>query len=179
MGKAGRNGLSVVGFLFSDRLLDNLNSNGQFIMTRDQAEIDIVHVVTELLEERQQLLLSFCKAAGLNAGGKQTVTADQLAVLRRLCQVLMDYYALWQFEIHDYLLRNKARYSQALIELQQASDSLDESRTIAVAFNDKYDFENHTLHMDRLEHDLSLLGEEIAQQLGLEDRIIDAMGKLR
>lgn len=148
-------------------------------MTRDKAEIDIVHVVTELLEERQQLLRSFCKAAGLNAVDKKSVAKDQVAVLRRLCQVLMDYYALWEFEVHDYLLRNQDRYSQALAELQQASDRLDESRTIAVAFNDKYDFEDHNQPADRLEHDLSLLGEEIALQIEMEDRVIDAMGKLR
>jgi regulator of sigma D len=148
-------------------------------MSRDQAETDIVHAVNELLEERQQLLVSFCRAAGLDTGGKPELAVDQPVVLKRLCQVLMDYYALWQFEIHAHLLKNKALYSQALIELQQAGDRLDESRNIAVAFNDKYDFESRALRMEGLENDLSLLGEEIAQQIGAEDRIIHAMGKSR
>lgn len=146
-------------------------------MTIDSAETDIVHAVNELLEERQQLLVSFCRAAGLNTGDKPVEAGGQLSVLKRLCQVLMDYYALWQFEIHDYLLRNKARYSQALVELQRASDGLDQSRNIAVAFNDKYDFESRTLSLEGLESDLSMLGEEIAHQVAVEDRIIRAMGK--
>ena len=147
-------------------------------MTIDQAETDIVHAVNELLEERQQLLVSFCRAAGLNTGGEQTGAVDKLSVLKRFCQVLMDYYALWQFELHDNLLRNKALYSQALVELQRASGSLDESRNIAVAFNDKYDFESRSLSLEGLESDLSMLGEEIVQQIAVEDRIIRAMGKL-
>jgi len=113
----------------------------------------------------------------MDTGGQQEVIVDQLAVLKRLCQVLMDYYALWQFEIHDHLLKNGPFYTRALIELQQASDILDQSRSIAVAFNDKYDFERGTLSTGRLEDDLSVLGEEIAQQIGAEDRIIHAMGK--
>ena len=147
-------------------------------MTRDQPETDIMHAVKELLQERQQLLVCFCAAAGLNTGAERDVVVDQLAVLKRLCQVLMDYYALWQFEIHDLLLKNGARYPQALLELQQASDILDQSRGIAVAFNDKFDFESRKLSMDGLEHDLSILGEEIAHQVAVEDRVIRAMGTL-
>lgn len=147
-------------------------------MTRDQVTTDITHAVRELLEERQLLLVSFCRVAGLNTGDTKRVVVGQLAVLKRLCQVLMDYYALWQFEIHDHLLKNKEFYPRALIELQQASELLDESRAIALAFNDKYDFENPKLSLDRLEKDLSFLGEEIAQQIALEDRIILAMEDL-
>lgn len=145
-------------------------------MAKDQAETDILGAVNELLAERQQMLISFCRAAGLDIGAEQAANMDQLTLLKRLCQVLMDYYALWQFEIHDHLLHKENQYSQAFDELRQASGGLDESRTIAVAFNDKYDPENHSLHMNRLEHDLSLLGEEIAKHIELEDRIIDAMG---
>ncbi len=147
-------------------------------MSEDQTETDIMRAVNELLEERRQLLLSFCQAAGLGASHEQTAAGDKSMVLKRLCQLLMDYYALWQFEIHDYLMQEETLYSHALIELHLASDRLDESRTIAVAFNDKYDAEDHTLHMESLEHDLSLLGEEIAQQVGLENRILHAMGAL-
>ena len=147
-------------------------------MMRDQPETDIMHAVRELLRERQQLLVCFCAAAGLNTGAEQDVVVDQLAVLKRLCQVLMDYYALWQFEIHDLLLKNGDRYPRALTELQQASDILDRSRSIAVAFNDKFELEGRKLSMDGLEHDLSILGEEIAHQIAAEDRVIHAMGKL-
>ena len=146
-------------------------------MTRDQAAADITRAVKELLQERQQLLVCFCKAAGLNSDGSKRAAVGQLAVLKRLCQVLMDYYALWQFEIYDHLLKNRDFYPGALTELQQANDLLDESRAIALGFNDKYDFGNRTLSLGGLEKDLSVLGESIAQQLSLEDRIILAMEK--
>ena len=145
-------------------------------MTRDQPGTDIEHALRQLLEERRQLLVYFCRAAGLNTAGEAHVVVDQLAVLKPLCQLLMDYYALWQFEIHDYLTETGALYPHALAELQQASEILDQSRVIAVAFNDKYDFESRSLNTNGLENDLSVLGEEIAQQIGVEDRIIRAMG---
>jgi len=144
-------------------------------MNRDQVENDIARAINELMAERQQLLISFCRMAGLDAGVKAAVHSDQPVELRELCQILMDYYALWQFEIHDLLLSSGTWYPDALEALKQAAGRLEESRIIAVAFNDKYDSEGHALQMDRLEHDLSLLGEEIAQQIGLEDRIIHAM----
>lgn len=145
-------------------------------MSHDQVETDITRAINELVAERQQLLISFCRLAGLDTGAEVPVSSDRPGELKALCQVLMDYYALWQFEIHDRILASETQYPGAMDELKRATSQLDESRTIAVAFNDKYDPEGHALHMDKLEHDLSLLGEEIAQQIGLENRIIHAMG---
>lgn len=144
-------------------------------MNSHQPEPSIVIAVNELLDERKQLLTAFCQAAGLDAQGQWVAVSDQFAVLKRLCQLLMDYYALWQFEIHDRLLQQDAHQPQAVGELGRASDSLEESRTIAVAFNDKYDQEDHTLQLDNFEFDLHLLGEEIAKQIQMENRVIQAM----
>ncbi len=144
-------------------------------MNSHQTESSITLAVNELLEERQQLLTVFCQTAGLSTQGSWLAASNQFAVLKRLCQLLMDYYALWQFEIHDRLLQQDNHQPQAVGELGKASESLEESRTIAVAFNDKYDQEDHELQLEHLEYDLFLLGEEIAKQIDIENRIIRAM----
>ena len=44
-------------------------------------------------------------------------------------------------------------------------------------FNDIYDSEEHCKALDRLDNDLSQLGEVLADRITLEDMVIEAMSK--
>jgi len=48
---------------------------------------------------------------------------------------------------------------------------------MALDFNDKYDCEDHCTVLDTLSRDLSRLGEEIAQRIELEDKLLTAMAR--
>jgi regulator of sigma D len=50
-----------------------------------------------------------------------------------------------------------------------------EASEVAVEFNDKYDASDHKLDLDQLDRDLCKLGEELAQRIEMEDRIIEAL----
>ena len=50
-----------------------------------------------------------------------------------------------------------------------------EATDVAVAFNDKYDISDHELLLNQLPQDLSVLGEQLASRIEMEDRLVAAM----
>lgn len=122
-----------------------------------------------LLAERKQLLTVFCQAAAVEPrGGKES--HGQL--FKHLCQLLMDYAALWQFEIHDVLLDVAAEHSAAVRALKRHQPAIQQAADTALDFNDRFDasvLEDRIQNMDSL---LSDLGESLANRFEAEDHIL-------
>ena len=131
------------------------------------AERLLNHAVAELLEERKQLLALFCELAGLEN--------PEPALLQRFCQLLMDYASLWQFEIHDLLLRTEGNHVRARKMLEQYQPLVLQAGDAALEFNDRYDASDHLLDLSDVENRLSRLGETLATRFDAEDRIISAL----
>ena len=66
-------------------------------------------MVRKLLEERQEMLLMFCRVAGLEPFKDATPNAD---VLQEFCQVLVDYSAFGHFEIYERIVSGRERRTQ-------------------------------------------------------------------
>jgi len=130
------------------------------------------HAVEELLEERKSLLALFCELAGM---GESRTHAQPQPLLRRFCQLLIDYASLWQFEIHDLLLRSDGRHEKACRELEKLQPIIFEASDVALEFNDRYDDSDHPLDLSRMEAHLSKLGETLATRFDAEDRIISVI----
>ena len=130
------------------------------------------HAVQELLEERKQLLSLFCELAGI---GENIAGAQPQRLLQRFCQLLIDYASLWQFEIHDLLLRSDGRHEQACRELERLQPVILEASDAALEFNDRYDASDHLLDLSGVEAHLSQLGETLATRFDAEDRIISVI----
>ncbi len=128
--------------------------------------------VSELLQERQQMLVLFCRVAGLDS---YTDKLTQSELLENFCQILVDYSALWHFEILEGVVRDNDRFADAFKQVNHVNDRILEANEVAVAFNDKYDASDHVLAMEHFNQDLSLLGEEIAGRIEAEDHILQAM----
>ena len=129
------------------------------------------HVVAELLAERGQLLARFCELAGAEGVDREV----RQRMLQGFCQLLVDYLSLWQFEVQALLLdpaRQAGRAGETLARLQPA---LDESSTVFLEFNDRYDASDQSLDLSRLDHHLSKLGEILASRFDLEDQVISAI----
>ncbi len=132
----------------------------------------IIRVVDQLLLERQQMLAIFYKVADVDA----EMQADaRRRLLQRFCEILVDYSALWHFEIFEYLKRNRGEYQNAMSIAATCENVIVRASESAVAFNDKYDPTVHALSFDQLDHDLSVLGEDIAARIDAEDQILSAM----
>lgn len=133
---------------------------------------NLPHMINELLTERQQVLAMFCRMAGLDVSANQE---DRQGMLQRFCEVLVDYSALWHFEIFKYLREHKEQFQRALDVANKHEQRIIQSSELVVAFNDKYDPAKQDLSMESLEADLSKLGEEIAARIEAEDQILSAM----
>ena len=129
-------------------------------------------MVRKLLDERQEMLLMFCRVAGLEPFKDSKPSVD---VLQEFCQILVDYSAFGHFEIYERIVGGRERRSQVLNVARDVYPRIAEASEIAVEFNDKYDASDHTLDLDQLDRDLSRLGEELAVRIEMEDHIIQAL----
>jgi regulator of sigma D len=142
------------------------------IMDTEEPVAQLESAVRQLLVERQQLLVVFCRAAAVTPG---TVREDERTVLLHLCQVLMDYAALWQFEIHDALAGEALRTSGASEILEGEQPMLMQAARAMLDFNDLVDAALVEGRLMDLDPYLSSLGEMLAERFEAEDRVITAL----
>jgi len=128
--------------------------------------------IRQLLAERQQLLVMFCRAVGI---AQEPAGEDEKSVLLRLCQLLMDYAALWQFEIHDELVWEDRCSSVGSAMLEREQPMLVEAANIMLDFNDLVDSALAEGRLMDLDSRLSALGEALAERFEAEDRVILAL----
>jgi regulator of sigma D len=129
-------------------------------------------MIDKLLAERRQVLVMFCRVAGLEPYTAERPTID---LLQEFCQVLVDYSAFGHFEIYDRIASGRERRSKVVEVAQEVYGRIVEASELAVEFNDKYDDAERTPVLADLPEDLSVLGEELAMRIEMEDRIIDAL----
>lgn len=132
-------------------------------------------LINKLLRERQDVLVLFNRLAAT----KPDLPHDEVyRLLRRFCQVLVDYVAFGHFEVYQCFEDHAGDTAHCLKIKRLARDlypRIDKSTQQAIAFNDEYDLPQHTLVT--LREDLSALGEQLATRIELEDRLIAAVNQ--
>lgn len=129
-------------------------------------------LIDKLLTERQEMLVLFCRVAGLEPY-RRSDSLDQL--LQRFCQVLIDYTAFGHFEVFGRISDGNERRSGVIHVAEKIYPEFVLASEAAVAFNDKYDLTDHALVVETLPEDLSHLGEELAVRIELEDQLLASM----
>jgi len=128
--------------------------------------------IQRLLLERRQMLVLFCRAAGLDPYPHEEGAQE---VLPEFCRVLIDYVAAAHFSLYRRIVDGVER-RQALIALaDELYPQIEACTETALVFNDKYDAADHAYDGVELSADLSELGEALAKRIELEDRLIDVM----
>ena len=130
------------------------------------------NMVDKWLVERQEMLVLYCQVAGLEP---YTPDKPSKQLLRSFCQVLVDYIAFGHFEVYDRISRGEERRNQVLKIAEEIYPRVAEVTELAVAFNDKYDSEDHEQELGELDKDLSRLGSELASRIELEDQVVNAL----
>ncbi len=133
-----------------------------------RGDVALRHAVEELLDERRQLLVLFCRLVGAGR-------AEAPQLLERFCQVLIDYTSLWQFEFHDDLIRRANGDARLLECLEREQPHILGANEAALAFNDHYDESDGRLDPRELDQWLTRLGEQLAGRFDAEDRILAAL----
>lgn len=129
--------------------------------------------INKLLEERREVLVMFCRVAGLEPFNAEKPTLD---LLQEFCQVLIDYSAFGHFEIYERIASGKERRGQVINVAEEVYDRIAEASEVAVGFNDRYDTEAGKVpDLTGLSEDLSTLGEELAVRIEMEDKIVAAL----
>ncbi len=129
-------------------------------------------MITELLQERQQVWSLYCSVAGL-----EPFTPDKpvKSLLQDFCQVLVDYISLGHFGIYQRITNGKERRTKVIQIAEKIYPAIAEATDSAIEFNDKYEKLNGDDVLKNLSNDLSSLGEDLAKRIELEDQLIETM----
>jgi regulator of sigma D len=127
-------------------------------------------IIQEMLRERQELLVDFCRLTGLDP-----YTPDDTPTLKRLahfCQTLVDYAGIAHFEIFEKLADGAAEHQGGRLRARALYQPLVDNTQALVDFNDHYDTSRPGFGVARLADDLSALGESLAARFEIEDELI-------
>lgn len=132
-------------------------------------------VIDTWLTERQELLVQYCKLAGLPPYEEAKTLPEKMSV-NSFCQILIDYLSAGHFEVYNDIVKQCQEHgpeSAALAEriYPQITATTDQ----LVDFNDKYSkisTDDALLHFDS---DLSKVGQILEQRLELEDELIHTL----
>jgi len=135
-------------------------------------------LIAKMLTERQEMLVLFNRLASHKP---YTSATPVQPLLKRFCQVLMDYIALGHFEVYQCIETDcgEDKTAQGLHRLSQdLYPQISQTTEVAVAFNDRYENEQDCRDLGHLDDDLSGLGERLADRIELEDRLISAISNV-
>lgn len=131
--------------------------------------------INRLITERTQMLVLYCRLAGLNPTGERAQREPAQKLLEEFCQVLIDYIAAGHFSLYDRLVNGQERRRQVADTANQLYPRISDTTSVALDFNDKYDCGDHCEITPAFEIDLSRLGEELAVRIELEDKLINQL----
>lgn len=130
-------------------------------------------LVDKLRNERTEMLVLFCRVAGLEPYSTHEPAGG---MLQEFCQVLVDYVAAGHFALYERIVNQRERRA-ALVKLaENVYPQIADTTDAALAFNETYAGAVAAGAIpDSLWGDLSRLGEALAQRIELEDRLINAL----
>lgn len=128
--------------------------------------------IGRLLLERRDMLVLFCRVAGLDPFPHNTQVQK---VLQDFCQVLVDYVAAAHFSLYERIVNGTERRAAVVALAHGLYPEIEMCTETAIVFNDKYDCADQCQDISHLHADLSELGEALATRIELEDRLIAAL----
>ena len=138
--------------------------------------IDSNALIDKLVHSRNEALVLL----GTLASIKPFRDADGIPELvQRFCQTLIDYTAHGHFQLYRWIAEGTERRGSVLEIADAVYPRISDTTETILLFNDKYETEEQIHHLDHLMEDLSVLGEELAVRIELEDQLLDALRQPR
>lgn len=126
------------------------------------------------LQERQELLVIYCKLAGLPPYERSDQALPKKSEILEFCQILMDYLSAGHFQIYDNLVKACAEKGPSSLKLAQSLyPQISASTDIALSFNDDYANAKEESLLPNFDEDLSTLGQALEQRFEFEDELIE------
>ncbi|MCB5227221.1 sigma D regulator [Alishewanella sp. 16-MA] len=128
------------------------------------------------LAERQQIIVCYCRLAGLPPFEKDRHTMPSQEKIREFCQLLMDYLSAGHFEVYERIVTQCAVNGT---DSRRLADSLYPkiavSTDLSLEFNDKYAEHLSTRNSGSFDIELSALGQALEERFELEDKLIETL----
>ncbi len=130
------------------------------------------HFINELLEERTQVWNLYCSVAGVEPYHSEKSIDVQV---QEFCQMLVDYISLGHFGIYQRIIDGNERRRAIIEAAERLYPEIAHATEVALSFNDKYQSLSSTMTAKQLTKDLSVLGDQLATRIELEDELISTM----
>ena len=154
----------------SDSQIDKIAQIAERISAEENRRSRQSDVINSLLQERQQVLVSMCELAELEAG--EVPPGTVIHNLRNFNQQLVDYTALGHFEIYERIIDGRERRGNIKLVADRVYPSISGTTQLFVDFNDKYEGIDEPESLTNLYHDLSSVGEAMAERIESEDELL-------
>ena len=154
----------------SESQIDKIAEIAEKISAEENRRTRQSHTINNLLQERQQVLVSMCELAELESGDVPPDTV--IHNLRGFNQQLVDYTALGHFEIYERIIDGKERRGNIKMVADRVYPSISGTTQVFVEFNDKYDGVDEPESLGNLYSDLSSIGEAMAERIESEDMLL-------
>ncbi|GAB4262554.1 MAG: Rsd/AlgQ family anti-sigma factor [Methylomicrobium sp.] len=138
------------------------------MQTAPERRLATADLIDKLKHERHEVWAMYCRLAELKPF---TANHEVRRKLAEFSQLLVDYVSFWHFCVDDRLLTGSERRQAVLAILSEMYPKLTETTDAAIVFNDKYEHADTGLTPFGLLRDLSVLGENLAIRMDLEDRL--------
>ena len=104
---------------------------------------------------------------------------DTQVLLQNFCESLIDYTASAHFQLYRHIDEDRERRQPVREVAEEVYPSIADITQKILDFNDKYDCEDHCGDFSSLADDLSQLGEQLADRIELEDKLIAILSSPR
>ncbi|PSW03485.1 sigma D regulator [Photobacterium lipolyticum] len=135
-------------------------------------------VIDHWLMSRQQLLIDYCKLAGLppfENNSRQLPTSSQLQLF---CQQVVDYISAGHFKIYDMVMDKwKTTGYSPTQEISQLYANITQTTDPILNFTDRYCAISDDDDIPDLDQDLSSIGELMEQRFEFEDNLIELISE--
>ena len=129
-------------------------------------------LITKLTIERQEVMALYRDFTEL-----KTFSANDAlkSLLTQFSQILVDYVALGHFGVYERVLSGNERRVRVLAVAQEIYPEFSATTDAVISFNDKYDNVDKIERFEDLEQNLSVIGDNLAKRIDLEDRLCEVM----
>lgn len=134
------------------------------------------NAIDNWLNERQEVLVAYCKLASLPPFEKSERALPQGSDIKAFCQILMDYISAGHFEVYDQIVSQcKENGEKSLALAHNIYPQIIKSTDVALTFNDKYAEKNDMYLIEDFDASLSALGQFLEERFELEDQLIETL----
>ncbi|WP_163830903.1 sigma D regulator [Spartinivicinus ruber] len=136
----------------------------------------VSEIIDRWLNERQELLVTYCKLSGLNAFDEDKSEAVPERV-QAFCQILVDYISAGHFEVYEQLLKEGKEFNDGGLELaDKIYPKIQGTTEVLLNFNDRFDTTAHCNDLiDQFPSELSVVGQVLEERFTLEDQLIEVL----